>query len=117
MEAVALQGQALPLGQGVYHLGVGPHIRDIKAHRALHAVEIIIQAGVVVHKEGRGYTAQIQRLCQIDLEIALDELNGTLHFIAGQRSLVAGGNDDLAHDNTSQKNDAPIIEKNFGFYN
>ncbi len=45
LELVALEGQALPLGQGVNHLTIGSHIGDIKADGALHTVQVIIEAG------------------------------------------------------------------------
>ena len=97
LEVVALQRQTLPLGQGVYHLPVCAHIGNIKGNRALHAVQVVVQAGIFLYEQGSGNTAQIQRLPQIHLKIALDELNGALHLIGGQRRLVPGGDRQLAH--------------------
>ena len=97
VELIALQRQTLPLGQGVYHLTVSAHIGDIKGNRALHAVQVIIQTGILTDKQGSGDPAQIQRLPQIDLKVTLDELDGALHLIDGQRRLVTGGNENLTH--------------------
>ena len=105
VEAIPLQGQALPLGQGMHHLAVDAHVGNIEGDRALHAVQIIVQAGILIHKEGGGYPAQIQRLAQVDLEIALDELDGTLHLIGVQRRLISCGNVNLAHAS------APLLYK------
>ena len=44
IEAVVVKGQPLPLCQGVHHLAVYPHGGDVEAHRALHAVEVIVKA-------------------------------------------------------------------------
>ena len=87
------------------HLAVDAHVGDIEGDRALHAVQIIVQAGILVHKEGGGYPAQIQRLAQVDLEIALDELDGTLHLVGVQRRFISCGNVNLAHAS------APLFHK------
>ena len=97
LEAVALQRQTLPLGQRVYHLPGGAHIGDVEGDRALHAVEVVVQAGILLHEQGSGDTAQIQRLPQIHLKIAFDELDGALHLVGGQRRLVSGGDRQFAH--------------------
>ena len=97
LEVIALQRQALPLGQGVHHLTGGAHIGDIKGNRALHAVEVVVQTGILLHEQRSGNPAQIQRLPQIHLKIALDELDSPLHLIGGQRRLVAGRDRQFAH--------------------
>ena len=81
----------------MYHLTVGAHVGDVEGDGALHTVQVIIQAGVLPDEQGSGDPAQIQRLSQIDLEVTLDELNGALHLIDGQRRLVTGGNENLTH--------------------
>ena len=98
MEAVALQRQTLPLGQGVDHLAVEPHIRDIKSHGALHAVQVIVEAGAAVHEQGSGDPAQVQRVAEVCLEGILDEGDGPLQLIVGQGHFVTGGNEQLAHE-------------------
>ena len=81
----------------MYHLPGGTHIGDVKGDGALHAVEVVVQAGIFLHEQGSGDTAQIQRLPQIHLKIALDELDGPLHLVGGQRRLVAGRDRQFAH--------------------
>ena len=97
LEVVALQRQTLPLGQRVYHLAGGTHVGNVERNGALHAVEVIVQTGTLLHEQGSGDPAQIQRLPQIHLKIALDELNGPLHLVGGQRRLVAGRDRQFAH--------------------
>ena len=70
-ELVAVEGQALPLGQGVDHLGVPPRVGHVEGHRALHAVEVVVQAGGRLHKQGGGHPAQVERTAQIVLKQAL----------------------------------------------
>ena len=55
-EVVVVEGQAFPLGQGVHHLALDAHGGDVEAHRALHTVEVIVEAGGRVHEQGRGDT-------------------------------------------------------------
>ena len=100
VEAVALEGQALPLGQGVDHLPLRARDGgDVEAHRPLHAVEVVIQSRVLIHKQRRGHTAQIQRELQVLLKAAFDELNGPLHVVAVERRPVAAGDDAGIHRN------------------
>jgi len=81
----------------VDHLTGGAHIGDIKGNRALHAVKVVVQTGILLHEQGSGDTAQIQRLPQVHLKIALDELDRALHLIGGQRRFVAGRDRQFAH--------------------
>ena len=97
VEFIALQRQTFPLGQRMHHLTVGGHIGDIEGNRAFHAVQVIIQTGVLADKQGSGNAAQIQRLPQIDLKVTLDELDGALHLVDRQRRFVTGGNEYLTH--------------------
>ncbi len=97
LEVVALQRQTLPLGQRMHHLSLCAHIGDIKGHGALHAVEVIVQTRILIHKQGSGNAPQIQRLPQIHLEIALDELDCALHLIGRQRRFVPSRDRHFAH--------------------
>ena len=97
LEVVALQRQTLPLGQGMHHLALCAHIRDIEGHRALHAIEVIVQTRILLHEQGSRNAPQIERLPQIHLEIALDELDCALHLIGGQRRLVPSRDRHFAH--------------------
>src|SRR5699024_755535 len=73
------------------------HRWNIKRNRPLHAVEVIVKAGISIHKQRSGYPAEIQRQFQVLLEAALDKFNGPLHIVAIQRRPVALGNDALVH--------------------
>ena len=97
LELIALESQPLPLGKRVDHLAVGPHVGNIKGHRAFHAVEVVVQAGGSVHKQGRGDPVQIQLPAQIRLEVRLDELDGALKLVVGEGHMIALRDDYLAH--------------------
>ena len=97
IELIFLQRQTLPLGQGMYHLGRGAHIGNIERDGALHTIEVIVQTRIFIDEQRGGHSAQIQCLTEVDLKIALDELDGALHFIHGQRCFVPFGNNDFAH--------------------
>ena len=101
VELVALQRQPLPLGQRMHDLRLRADVRDVEADRALIAVQIVVQAGSLLHEQRRGYAAQIQRVGQIRLEIALDEFNGALQLVDGQGRVVALRDRDLAHGEAS----------------
>jgi hypothetical protein len=99
VEAVPLEGQALPLGQGVDHFPGGPADGgDVEAHGPLHAVEVVVEAGVPVHEQGRGDPAEVQGELQVLLEAALYELNGPLHIVAAEGRAVALGDQTGIHD-------------------
>ena len=79
------------------HLPGGVYVGDIEGDRALHAVEVVIQPRIFFHKQWGGDPPQIQGIAEIHLKIALDKLNGPLHFIDRQRGFVALRDTDLAH--------------------
>ena len=97
LELIPFQGQTLPLGQGVDHLTLGPHIGDVKGDGAFHTVEVVVQSGGAVHKQGGGDPVQVQPHGEIVLKIGVDQLNGPLELVVGQGHLVAGGNGEFAH--------------------
>ena len=97
MEIVALQRQPLPLGQRMHHLALAVHGGHVEAHRALHAVQVVVQAGFHAHEQRGGHTAQVQRVAQLHLEIVLDEFDGQLGVEGAQRRPVALGNGDAVH--------------------
>ena len=88
MELVALQGQTLPLGQGVDHHGGVLYTADIKGDGALHAVEIVVQTGGGGHKEGGGYPVQAQGAAQAVLKQALEQADGLLSLINAEQGGV-----------------------------
>ena len=53
---VPLQGQTLPFGQRMHHLGIGPYGGNVKGHRPLVAVQVVIQAGAFCDEQGSGNT-------------------------------------------------------------
>ena len=79
------------------HLPLGAHVGDVKAHGALHAVQIVVEAGAPVHEQGGGDTVEVQPEGEAALEVLVDELNGPLEFVVGQGHFVAGGDGELAH--------------------
>ena len=97
VEIIPLEGVALPFGQGVDDLTLRADGGDVKADRALVAVEIIIQARGFFYKKRGGDTLEIERMAQIALEISLNKLNRALCFIDCQRILIAGRNITLVH--------------------
>ena len=79
------------------YLGVGTNIGDVEGNGTLDTVEVIVQTRILINEQGGGNPTQIQCLTKVYLEIALDELDGALHFIHGQRRFVPFRNNDFAH--------------------
>ena len=100
LELIALEGQPLPLGQRVDYLTIGSHVRDVKCDRALHTVQVIIEAGGAIYKQRGGDPVQIQPHRQVMLKVGVNQLNSALELIVGQGHLIAGGNGQFAHVHT-----------------
>ena len=83
LEAVFAQGLALPLGQGMDHLGAldTGNAGNIKGNGALDAAQIVVQARGRVHEQGSGGAHQVQTAAQLELEGLLDEADGALGLI------------------------------------
>ena len=82
----------------MHHLTVRAHVGNIERNGALHAVQVIVQTGIFADEQRGGHAAQIQRLPEVHLKIALDEFNGALHLIDGQRRCDnRAGMNDFAH--------------------
>ena len=96
-EAVLMQGQPLPLGQAVNHLGAGAGGGHVEADRALHAVQVVVQAGGRVHEQGRGDPLQMQCGAELHLEDLLDQADGLLGVVKAQAGRVAAGQHGLVH--------------------
>ena len=94
---VPLQGEPLPLGQGMDHLPLGVCPGDVEADGPLHAVQIVVEAGARRHEQGRGHPPQVQGAAQVHLKVVLDEFDGPLHLVDGQRGPIPFGNVYLAH--------------------
>ena len=101
VELVALQRQPLPLRKRMDDLRLGVYVGNVKTDRPLVAVQVIVQAGGLLHEQRRGHAAQIERVGQIRLEIALDEFDRALQFVDGQGGAVALWDEDLAHGEAS----------------
>ena len=81
-KAVFLQGIALPFCQRVNDFSLPVLlIFDIKGHRALHAVQVVVQARFRVHEQRRGNSQKMQAFRQQRLEKILYGLNCDLSLI------------------------------------
>ena len=101
MELIALQGQPLPLGQRVDHLPGGVYVGDIEGDRALHAVQVIVQAAALHDKQGSRDALEVQRHAELLLKDRLDEADGLLGVIQTQKALVSFRNDNVTHNTSS----------------
>ena len=98
VEAVALQGQTLPLGQRVDHLGVlAPNAGDVEPDGTLRAVQVVVQTGIGSDKQGGGHPAQVQGIGEVGLKGFFDECDGPLLFIVRQGSGIALRNHKIVH--------------------
>lgn len=97
-EPVFGQRIPFPLGQAVDHLGVAVQAGYVKAHRALHAVQVVVQAGGGLDEQGGRDAAQVQRRAQGVGKQALDRADGPLGVVQVQGGRVARRQDDLAHN-------------------
>ena len=97
VELVALERQPLPLGKRMDDLRVDADIGNVERDGPLDAVEVVIEAGFFIDKQRCGHTAQIERIAQIHLKIALDELDCPLQLINAERSMLVLRNGQLAH--------------------
>ena len=97
-EVVVLQGLALPFCQRLHHLCFNAAVLDIKGDFALHAVQVVVQAGGCFQKQRRRHTVQVQRGAQCVGKQALDRADGALGVVQVQRGRVVCRNDGLAHN-------------------
>ena len=96
-ESVFIQGVALPLGKAVHHFGTAVHGGNVKIHRPLHAVQIVVQAAALQYEQGRRHPFQVQRGAELLLKNGLDEADGLLGVVQAQRAFVALGDHSVAH--------------------
>ena len=89
LEAIGPQGPALPFGQRLHHLDVLAHGENIKLHRALHAVEVVVEAALQGDEQGGGDPLQVERHGEIPLEIVLDHLDPFLRVANIQPGMIA----------------------------
>ena len=57
---------------------------DIEGDGTLHAVEIVVHAGLGIHHEGGGHSEEVQPFCQQRLEEILHFFDGDLSIIEVQ---------------------------------
>ena len=62
MEAVNAKCHALPFCEGMNYHGIFSRILDVKAHRALNAVQVIVESCLRIYEKRRGNTLQIQNI-------------------------------------------------------
>ena len=98
MEIVVLQCLPLPLCQRLHHLCLDAAVLDVKGHLALHAVQVVIQAGGSLQKQRCGHAVQIQRGAQGIGKQPLHRADGALGVVQVQRGFVVCRDDDLAHN-------------------
>ena len=96
-EAISLQCEPLPFGQGMDHLSFRVSPRDGEADRPFHTVQIVVETGARFYEYGRGNSPQVQGAAQVHLKAVLDEFNGPLHLIDGQRGPIPLGDKYLTH--------------------
>ena len=89
IEAVALEREALPLGEGLHDLGAVGRAQDIEADRALIAVEVVVQARGLVDEERRGDALEVQQRAEPVLKQPFEQADGLLRVVNGQIADVA----------------------------
>ena len=97
-EAVVLQRLTLPFCQRLHHLCLGAAVLDVKGNLALHAVQIVVQAGGSLQKQRCGHAVQVERGAQGIGKQPLHRADGALRVVQVQRGFVVCWDDDLAHN-------------------
>ena len=92
IEVIAIQRHALPLGQRLHDLRFTAGVQDVERDRALIAVEVVVQAGGLFHKQRRGHAKQIQIGRELILKQALEQTDGLLRLVNSQQAFVSFGN-------------------------
>ena len=90
-EAVALQGQALPLCQRMDDLDLFSDIGDIKGNGAFHAVEVIVDTAALADEQRGGDAGQVELQGEFALKGILDQLDGDFGLQDIQRRAVVRG--------------------------
>ena len=96
-----MQGIALPFGKAVYDLGLLIQAGNIKRNRALHTVQVIVQAAALHDKQGSRDALEVQRHAELLLKDRLDEADGLLGVIQTQKALVSFRNGNVTHNTSS----------------
>ncbi len=83
------QLQALPLGQGVHHLG-GSLVHPLhgELHRTLHTIEVVIEALPGEHHHGCRHTQQSQLGAQVQLKHIFHGLDGLFRLLDATKQVA-----------------------------
>ena len=91
-KAVLAQRHALPLGQGLDDLdGLARLPGHVERYGALDAVEVVIEAGALLHEERGRHTREAHLAAELALEGVADVLDRLLRLADGHPSVVVVG--------------------------
>ena len=85
---ILVQRKTLPFCQRVHYLCSAAHGGNVERHRALHAVQVVVQAKGRVYKQRCGHTLEVQRAAQLCQKNLFDEPDGLLRLIKPQCTLI-----------------------------
>ena len=88
--AILRQGEPLPFGQRVYHLGL--YVAEVEygeGDGALHAVEVVVHTQALQHEEGCCDALQPQFGAQVLLEEVFNQFDALLRLTLIEQSLVS----------------------------
>ena len=89
---------SLPLGKGVYHLGLSlGHILDREGYGALPTTQVVVHTESLQYEERRCHTAQTQFGRDAAQEEILDYLDCYLGLLKAKRGFIIVGYDELTH--------------------
>ena len=89
LEAVVLEGAALPLCERLDYFNIAVHILYVERHRALNAVQCIVESGIRAHEKRRGDAGQVELNCEIPLKEILDLLDSHLSLPDIKQGLIS----------------------------
>ena len=75
-----MQGDSLPLSQGLNHLGLLPCFADGEMHLSFDAVQVVVDAACLGNEKGRAYSLQIKGRFDFVLKRILYKFNCLLGF-------------------------------------
>ncbi len=93
-DPVAADRHALPLGKRLHDLCVCLiHIQNGKVDCAFHTVQVVIQSTLRCDEQRCGYTAQVETISQLLLEVVLDLFDRTLRLHVVQKRRIPFGDE------------------------
>ena len=98
LHAIFGEGEALPLGQRMHHLGTGvAEVFDREIHGAFLAAQVVVDAQTAQHKQRSGDATKTKCRRKIVGKELFDDFNALLGGVhVEQRTIVANGNE-IAH--------------------